>query len=85
MEDAAIHNLALMLHRVAALTGTRPEELLGGISDSALTTLYLGCAQKLCAMTSGRVVDGLTARTSGVLADALPRDVRSGRKCGPLV
>src|SRR3546814_9730852 len=47
VKDAAIHDVALMLHRAAALTGTRPEELLEGLSDAALTSLYLGCAQNL--------------------------------------
>ncbi|HWG26119.1 hypothetical protein [Actinospica sp.] len=40
-EDAAIEEMASMLLRTAELTGRHPEELLAGISDSALSDLYL--------------------------------------------
>ncbi len=46
VEDAAIEDLASMLMRAADLTGSRPEGLLAGISDSALSDLYRGIVSR---------------------------------------
>jgi hypothetical protein len=48
VEDAAIEDLASMVLRTAELTGGRPEELLAGISDSALSDLYRSIAENIC-------------------------------------
>ena len=46
VEDAAIEDLATMLLRAAEPTGRSPEELLAGISDSALSDLYRGIVSR---------------------------------------
>jgi hypothetical protein len=72
VEDAALEDLALMLHRAAVSTGARPEELLAAIPDSALAALYRSSAKKICRMRLNEL-RSLSPRLSHRVPDGLAR------------